>query len=249
MAEIKYYAAQVSPMDQDPTFESGNWPGWIVTGNRDYKGFTTTEYEKLFGQDKYSDGRLIDAMIDDYQQMVEKDEHAVYSNLKELLSDSLGRLNRDWTPEQLKRWEKVLSYDYGAVGQSRKEVLMECDALSLLSNREYAYSEIHGVCQSDWQRCYYPKDEENLLGDMEMQYFNTGEEWEVCDVVEIEEQGLLAPANGNEVYDLMEVCTSYYIDGSYSRKNLAKALGCKPDEIKMWRWKGYRKISEYEEDR
>lgn len=241
MAEIKYYAAQVAPEYQDSNFDRCNWWGWTVTGNRDYEGFTTAEYNKLFG----TNGNVgaLDLMVEEYQIMVENVNNSEYNTLEELLQGELGDYNRDWTPEQLEQWKEILSQDV-----PRWEN-MKCKALSLLCNREYAYKAIHGVCQSDWQRCYYPKDEENLLGDLEMQYFNTGEEWEVCDAAEIEEQGLPAPANGNEVCDLMEVSTSYYIDGSYSRENLAKALGCKPDEIKMWRWKGYRKISEYEEDR
>lgn len=240
MAEIKYYAAQVAPEDQDPNFDRCNWWGWTVTGNRDYKGFTTAEYDKLFG----SNGNVgaLDLMVEEYQIMVENVNNSEYNTLEELLQGELGDYNRDWTPEQLEQWKEILSQEV-----PRWEN-MKCKALSLLCNREYAYKTIYGVCQSDWQRCYYPKDEESLLGDMEMQYFNTGEEWEVCDAVEIEEQGLPAPANGNDAYDL-EVSTSYYIDGSCSRENLAKALGCKPDEIKMWRWKGYRKISQYEEDR
>lgn len=245
MAEIKYYAAQVAPEDQDPNFDRCNWWGWTVTGNRDYEGFVTAEYNKLFGA-TLCGGCLFDEMLDLYQQMKESDDHALYSTLEELLREELGDYyNRDWTPEQLEQWKEILSFDYSSSKLAGEN--MKCKALSLLCNREYDYEEIHGVCQSDWQRCYYPKDEENLLGDMEMQYFNTGEEWEVCDAAEIEEQGLPAPANGNEVYDL-EMSTSYYIDGSCSRENLAKALGCKPDEIKMWRWKRYRKISEYEED-
>ena len=67
---------------------------------------------------------------------------------------------------------------------------MKCKALSLLCNREYAYREINGDCQGDWQDCYYPKDEENLLDELEMQYFNTGEEWEVVDAEELKEHGL-----------------------------------------------------------
>lgn len=136
MSEIKYYAVQVPPEDQDPMFDRCNWWGWIVTGNKDYEGFTTVEYDTLFGQDKYSDGCLMDNMMDDYQIVKDTAGKPGASNLEELLSNSLGRLNRDWTPEQLKRWEKVLSYGYEAEGQSRKEVLMKCDALSLLSNRE-----------------------------------------------------------------------------------------------------------------
>ena len=246
MAEIKYYAAQVAPEDQDPNFDRCNWWGWTVTGNRNYEGFTTAEYNKLFGA-MCSGGCLLDEMLDLYQQMKGGDGHALYSTLEELLQEELGDYNRDWTPEQLGQWKEILSFDYSKPGSRLAEENMKCRALSLVSNREYAYKEIHGDCQGDWQRCYYPKDEENLLGDLEMQYFNTGEEWEVCDAAEIEEQGFPAPANGNEVYDI-EVSTSYYIDGYYSRENLAKALGCKPNEIKMWRWKGYRKISEYEEE-
>lgn len=246
MSEIKYYAVQVAPEDQDPNFDRCNWWGWTVTGNRDYEGFTTAEYNKLFGT-TLCGGCLLDEMLYLYQQLKKDDGHALYNTLEELLQEELGDYNRDWTPKQLEQWQEILSFDYSKPGSRLAEENMKCKALSLLCNQEYAYQEIHGVCQSDWQRCYYPKDEESLLGDMEMQYFNTGEEWEICDAAEIEEQGLPAPANGNGVYDL-EVSTSYYIDGSCSRENLAKALGCKPDEIKMWRWKGYRKISEYEED-
>ena len=44
MAKIKYYAAQVAPEDQDPNFDRCNWWGWTVTGNRNYEGFMTAEY-------------------------------------------------------------------------------------------------------------------------------------------------------------------------------------------------------------
>ena len=126
---------------------------------------------------------------------------------------------------------------------------MKCKALSLLCNREYAYKEIHGVCQGDWQCCYYPKEGENLLSDLEMQYFNTGEEWDVVDAEELKDRGELTPEDGVNIMRMESIYCSAYIDGFRARENLAHVLDCRPEEIKMWRWKGYRKISEYEEDR
>ena len=240
MAEIKYYAAQVAPEDQDPNFDRCNWWGWTVTGNRDYEGFVTAEYNKLFGT-TLCGGCLFDEMLDLYQQMKEGDGHALYSTLEELLQEELGDYNRDWTPEQLEQWKEILSQEV-----PRWEN-MKCKALSLLCNREYAYKAIHGVCQSDWQRCYYPKDEENLLGDLEMQYFNTGEEWEVVDAEEVKDHGELPPEDGAD-FMRIESASSAYVDGFRARENLARILDCRPEEIKMWRWKGYRKISEYEEE-
>lgn len=247
MAEIKYYAAQVAPDCQDPDFDRCNWWGWTVTGNRDYEGFMTAEYNKLFGA-TLCGGCLFDEMLDLYQQMKEDDGHALYSTLEELLREELGDYNRDWTPEQLEQWKQILSFDYSKPGSRLTEENMKCKALSLLCNREYTYEEIHGVCQSDWQRCYYPKDEENLLGDMEMQYFNTGEEWEVVDAEELKDHGELPPEDGAD-FMRIESASSAYVDGFRARENLAEVLDCRPEEIKMWRWKGYRKISEYEEDR
>lgn len=167
MAEIKYYAAQVAPEDQDPNFDRCNWWGWTVTGNRDYEGFVTAEYNKLFGT-TLCGGCLFDEMLDLYQQMKEGDGHALYSTLEELLREELGDYNRDWTPKQLAQWREILSFDYSKPGSKLAEENMKCKALSLLCNREYAYKEIQGVCQGDWQCCYYPKEEENLLGDLEM---------------------------------------------------------------------------------
>ena len=246
MAETKYYAAQVAPEYQDPNFDRCNWWGWTVTGNRDYEGFTTAEYNKLFGT-TLCGGCLFDEMRDLYQQMKDGDGHALYSTLEELLQEELGDYNRDWTPEQLAQWREILSFDYSKPGSRLAEENMKCQALSLVCNREYAEKEIHGVCQSDWQRCYYPKDEENLLGDMEMQYFNTGEEWEVVDAEELKEHGELPPEDGAD-FMRIESASSAYVDGFRARENLARILDCRPEEIKMWRWKGYRKISEYEED-
>lgn len=247
MAEIKYYAAQVAPEDQDPNFDRCNWWGWTVTGNRYYEGFTTAEYNKLFGTTLCSGGCLLDEMLDLYQQMKDGDGHALYSTMEELLREELGDYNRDWTPEQLEQWKEILSFDYSSKpGSKLAEENMKCKALSLLCNREYAYKEIQGVCQSDWQRCYYPKEEENLLGDLEMQYFNTGEEWDVVDAEELKDHGEPAPEDGQDVMGMGECF--YYIDGFRARENLAHILDCRPEEIKMWRWKGYRKISEYEED-
>ena len=245
MAEIKYYAAQVSPEVQDSNFDRCNWWGWTVTGNRYYNGFTTAEYDKLFG----SNGNVspLDLMMEEYQIMIENVNNSEYSTLEELLQDELGDYNRDWTPEQLEQWKEILSFDYGKPGWNLAEDDMKCKALSLLCNREYATKEIHGDCQGDWQRCYYPKDEEKLLDELEMTYFNTGEEWDVVDAEELKDRGEPAPRDGQDVMAMPSIYCSVYIDGFHARENLAKHLGCQPDEIKMWRWKGYRKISEYEE--
>lgn len=246
MTEIKYYAAQVAPEDQDPNFDRCNWWGWTVTGNRYYNGFVTAEYNKLFGSN--GDVGTLDLMMEEYQIMVENVNNLEYSCLEELLQDELGDYNRDWTPEQLEQWKEILSFDYSKPGSKLAEENMKCKALSLLCNREYAYKEIYGVCQSDWQRCYYPKDEENLLGDLEMQYFNTGEEWDVVDAEELKDYGELTPEDGVDIMRMESIYCSAYIDGFRARENLAHILDCRPEEIKMWRWKGYRKISEYEED-
>lgn len=248
MAKIKYYAAQVAPEDQDPNFDRCNWWGWTVTGNRNYEGFMTAEYNKLFGT-TLCGGCLLDEMLDLYQQMKDGDRHALYSTLEELLQEELGDYNRDWTPEQLEQWKQILSFDYSKPGSKLAEENMKCKALSLLCNREYAYKEIHGVCQGDWQCCYYPKEGENLLSDLEMQYFNTGEEWDVVDAEELKDRGELTPEDGVNIMRMESIYCSAYIDGFRARENLAHVLDCRPEEIKMWRWKGYRKISEYEEDR
>lgn len=242
MAEIKYYAAQVAPEDQDPNFDRCNWWGWTVTGNRNYEGFTTAEYNKLFGT-TLCGGCLLDEMLDLYQQMKDGDGHALYSTLEELLQEELGDYKRDWTPEQLEQWKEILSQEVP------KWDNMKCKALSLLCNREYAYKTIYGVCQSDWQRCYYPKEEENLLDELEMEYFNTGEEWKVVSVEDLKGYGEPAPKDGQDTMDTEAMTDFCYIDGFRARENLARILDCRPEEIKMWRWKGYRKISEYEEDR
>lgn len=244
MAEIKYYAAQVAPEDQDPNFDECCWPGWTVTGNRHYNGFTTAEYNKLFSSN--GDVGTLDLMMEEYQIMVENVNNSECSCLEELLQDELGDYNRDWTPEQLEQWKEILSFDYSKPGWSLTEDDMKCKALSLLCNREYAYKTIRGDCQGDWQCCYYPKDEENLLDDLEMQYFNTGEEWDVVDAEELKDRGEPTPEDGQDVMG-MGGCF-YYINGFRARENLAHILDCRPEEIKMWRWKGYRKISEYEED-
>lgn len=244
MAEIKYYAAQVAPEDQDPNFDERCWPGWTVTGNRYYNGFVTAEYNKLFGK-TLCGGGLLEEMLDLYQQMKDGDGHALYSTLEELLQGELGDYNRDWTPEQLAQWREILSFDYSS---RLADEDMKCKALSLLCNREYAYRGIHGDCQGDWQDCYYPKDEENLLDELEMQYFNTGEEWDVVDAEELKDRGEPTPEDGVDIMRMESIYCSAYVDGFRARENLAHILDCRPEEIKMWRWKGYRKISEYEEE-
>ena len=249
MAEIKYYAAQVSPEDQDPNFDRCNWWGWTVTGNRYYNGFVTAEYNKLFGESPNSSECLLDEMLDQYQQMKDGDSCAWYDTLEELLQEELGNYNRDWTPEQLEQWKEILSFDYSKPSWNLAEDDIKCKALSLLCHREYAYREIHGDCQGDWQDCYYPKDEENLLDELEMQYFNTGEEWDVVDAEELKDCGELTPEDGVDIMRMESIYCSAYVDGFRARENLARILDCRPEEIKMWRWKGYRKISVYEEDR
>ena len=87
MAEIKYYAAQVSPEDQDPNFDECCWPGWSATGNRNYNGFMSAEYEKLFSESPNSSECLLDEMLDQYQQMKDGDSCAWYDTLEELLQE------------------------------------------------------------------------------------------------------------------------------------------------------------------
>ena len=93
-------------------------------------------------------------------------------------------------------------------------------ALKLYTGKTWDRVTIRGTCQGDWQEVYFPVDEysRETLQALEVEYFNTGTEWEISRAD--------APEDSYSLY-----CYSIGPDGI--RAEIAAAEGVAPVNIRM----------------
>lgn len=217
----KYIAKQIPPEFQESPLmlEGDNWQGtWLeglcFWGNPDYKGHKTPELEALLDK--------LENLADDYEG-IEQDGYSAYETFPEAVKGYFP----DYKGEDWKAWEELCEAFLDAEWEFTESVI--CKGLALLTGKKYHYKQISGCCQGEWQIVYYPADEwdDDSLAMIEAQYFNTGEEWIVS-------EELLDENTSPE--DIEGV--SYYTIGwndEQTRQELGNAMGCKPEDIIMYR--------------
>ena len=120
-------------------------------------------------------------------------------------------------------WELVQDYDY-CLNKDQRAIL--CEILSIVAKEPWKFTTIQGSSQSDWQEVYYPSnawDNDDRLWEFEAQYFNEGSEWKV----------------GN----LYVYVTA--TDPDDIKAQIAAAVGCEPDEVKLLAFNGWKKTAKY----
>lgn len=217
-------AKQVPPEEQmSPLLEDGMFPDNIaVFGNRDFQGHIPENVQ-----------RVVDAFNTDYIYSALEDTDFATPEDKELLEENLPPRGREhYSQKEADALKKIIfdeSYYYG-----QEKYL--CAALGIIENREWDYKEIHGSCQGDWNKVFYPTDEwsKNQIDCFAADYFNEGSEWLIQDY----------PEKGDGYISLY--CYSY--DPAGIREEIANCLDEKPEEIKLEIFDRYKKIPLYIEN-
>ena len=218
----KYIAKQIPPEYQKSPLmmEGDNWEGtWLdglcILGNSDYKEHKSPELKNLFDE--------LEHLTDEYKDIKEQLGYSAYETFPEAVKGFFP----DYKGEDWKAWEELCE-DYIDAGWDFTESVI-CKGLTLLTKKEYYHKQISGCVQSDWQILYYPIEEwdNNCIAMLEAQYFNTGEEWFVSD------EPLDEDTNPEDIEGIN--CYTIGWNDEQTRQELADAVGCKPEEIIMYK--------------
>lgn len=111
--------------------------------------------------------------------------------------------------------------------------------LGIAMGEGYDYMMIQGSTQREWAMMYYPKSySEDATRELEALFFNTGVEVTIYD-------GDGEPASADDVHGHSFYCTRDW-DTFVIKSEIAYREGCNPEDVKLFVFKGYRKIEEYE---
>lgn len=176
---MKIYAKQVPPEYQNSdVFGDEIYTDWNVFDGS-YVNHCSDVFNRVYRVIK--SGELENAWYD----LIDGYSYYGTTSWARILNDIVPPLGREtytrqerktaW-PELIDRCSKGSPYDFD-------DVL--CDALELVTGREYKISAIRGCCQGDYMKVCYPVDEWSAddLQTFEILYWNLGSEWNVfeCD--------------------------------------------------------------------
>lgn len=230
----KLVAIQQAPEYTEPPlifdYFEANYPNVIVMGNRDYKYYGVEPwFEKVWEYLEYAKDTITDINngVDDCYDAVEDYLNDYFPNMK----DGGGKYEQ----ERADKLIKALEESYMCKRADFDACL--CKILTIMFDKEWDYRTLRGVCQRDWQGCYYCTEDNNddIIDALEAYYFNTGNEYQVYFVDE----------NGNIDEDEYEYD---YVYKYPEEQQLADNYGCKVTDIKFFKHSGYIRISKYEED-
>ena len=221
----KVYARQVNPAIQESPL------GWydefpedvIIFGNRNYKDHLTEEWCQIVAN--YDDAA--EAWCSNLCTSENTEE---IPTLSEILTD-YGFKRRDgqpWSEEELKRW-RTLFDDETCSGY---DDCVKLEALSLMTGKAYACTELHGSSQGDWVDFYYPADEWDgkRIDEFEAAYFNTGSEWCIC------EDGSFDPESEDpDSIDGFYAYTSLWREADL-KDWIAEMTGANPEDVVLYVW-------------
>ena len=228
-----YIAKQVDPEWQEDNLfytykdKNGHYQlGWnddvyeenvIIYGNDEFKYSLTKEVQQLLKLDEW---------YDEYELSINpKSNHCYWRNASECINYYLPKNNGKYTMKEIHQWKELLE----KYSQRWNLEDIVCEALKLMTGKNWRSFTMRGDCQRDWQ-CGYAS-EEITYADMEyieMCYFNTGEEYIVYEEND-EENGI-----------------GYYVDSYNPKEELCKHIGCEPNELKVYKFVGYQKTPKYE---
>lgn len=179
----KIYARQIPPEYQEsPLYWNYNrkdgldlrdtWPEITLTGNGHFCGYKTELFEAA---------ERIDDAADEYTNGQEWTGERV--RIVDALRDyGIEKQNRKkWTPRELGQFKRIFqSWDRNP-WDGRNADARIVETLELMTGRPWDVETLRGCSQGDYIDCYYPRDKYSPqdLERLEMEYFNTGEEWTV----------------------------------------------------------------------
>lgn len=231
---MKIYARQIMPEFQDSRIfdDDGNGVEYInVWGNKDYQSRTSSVFDRV--------KECLDAgeLAEDIEAVMEKNPSAIYGNITEAINNQLWRDDgKPYSTRQIGKL-KQLVLRYSECRSSEEDQIL-VDVLSIVTGEEWDYRNIHGCCQSEWNTVYYPVKywTKESLDAFETMYFNTGSEW-------IVHEGDTEPTSPEEIDGCAYYCVSWDDEGI--KKELAEAIGEKPEDIVLYKYAGSVSIPTY----
>lgn len=222
---MKILAKQIPPEYQEsPLFIEGFWPENVATfGNRDYKERTFPLFDKTREALFHYNNGLLD-WWDTFQC-----GNSYGETWEGILNDLVPPIGREaYTRHERKNiWPELALRADSLKDQPRIMV----EALELITGKKWATATIRGCCQGDWQEIIYPAEYgREWLNVFEIEYFNTGTEWQL-------------DPDGDNISCYVTAWKTEDI-----KKELADAYGCKPEEITLLKFSGYTRSANWEEE-
>ena len=228
-----YYAKQVSPeFQEDDLFyqwkdKQGRYnlginddyiaENIIIDGNKEYKGFTNSEYEKIkeLGSVYYECEALFNA----------HSNHCYWDNFTQFVEAYFSRSNgKKYNTREIHQW-KLLVEKYT---EHWDEDDIMCDALKLMTGKKWRRFTIRGCMQREWQYGYASEELTDMdIRYVEMCYFNTGEEFLVFE--------------NEEDFNNDENATSYYVEDADDLNTRFDG------NIRIFEFNGYLRTPQYKE--
>lgn len=232
---MKYIAKQVpleeqwTPIDFYPDFAyymRCEFPGVIVTGNDDLEKYETNVFKRVLDTLEYVE------LSDIIQHW--KDWKGYYKNVTDAIMSHL-------CPEHKKKYNtheihrlKELIVEYQSCSCGDEDDII-CNVLEIVTGKPYAYMQISGCVQGEWQEVYFPCAKYNYedLKRLEADYFGYVDQWEVYD------------ENKEYFYNNFFI---YSDNREQVKKEIAEQIPCAVDEIELQVITGYsyQKIVNYE---
>lgn len=222
-----YYAKQVSPEYQqdDLFYQYKDSKGHYELGlNDDYY----TNNVIIYGNKEFKDltTKEFDKLLKiDWYEWENLDQYG-FGNMSDYLNFYFKKTNgKNYSPKEVKKWKELLE------NHCYVEQIIE-EALQLITGQKWRKETIRGYMQREWQTIYV----NSLVSDkavnyLEMCYFNTGSEFIVYESEEDYEN-----ENGYSIY--LDCC---------DKSDIAEYLGCEESDLKVFKYVGYHKVSDYEE--
>lgn len=215
---MKIYAKQVPPEYQESPLFMEDWPENVfVFGNRHY----TAHAERL---------EDIKRSLEDISDVC--NGYGYTNNLIDVIPARDD--GRAYTrPERLELVKLAKNYtEYSNSSSDENEIF--CAVLELITGQKYEYATIRGCSQGDWNEIIYPAAYgREWLDNFETEYFNTGDEWRICE----------NDPDGDENY--------YFYTHEWSddgkRAEIAAAAGVDPGDVILYSFTGWSRTPEYME--
>lgn len=233
---MKFYARQIEPQFQDSRIfeDDGMGTDYInVCGNRNYESCTSNVFDRV--------KECLDAgeLATEFEYIAKKSMYASYDTITEAINNwSYHDGGKTYNTRQVGKLKQlVLKY---SDCKSNEEDQILVDVLSIVTGEEWAYKQIHGCCQGEWNNVYYPIQywTKESLEAFETMYFNTGSEW-------IVHEGDIEPASLEEIDGCSYYCVAWNDEGI--KRELAEAVGVEtPEDIILYKYTGSISIPTYE---
>lgn len=132
--------------------------------------------------------------------------------------------------ENFDAWERLIN---DSTEQAISDDKATCKGLELLTGEKWAYKELHGTVQGEWNGCYYAVDvwKHEQLKAVEMEYFNMGTEWRIEDE---------AGEEWGNTY-------THSWDDEENRAEIAVVFGVNPEDVTLYLFDGWTRTANYKE--